>query len=77
MARFYRDYGDPEVERLARACCSYWGQDPDEPVQETGYDETTVPRWWKYQGEACQFIAMMSAFQSTPSPALRSGGDRE
>lgn len=67
MARFYRDRGIPEVTRLARAYCRYWGLDPDEPVQETGYDETTIPRWWRHQDAASSFLAMMAAYQE-PDP---------
>lgn len=66
MARFYRDCRNPQVEHLARACCSHWGYDPDEQVQETGYDETTIPRWWRYQTEAFNFLAMMAALPDLP-----------
>jgi hypothetical protein len=67
MARFYRDYGIPAVEHLARACATARGHDPDEPVRETGYDETIIPRWWFYQDAARNFLAMMEAFASAPA----------
>lgn len=78
MARFYCDRGIPEVTRLARAYCQHWGLDPDEPVQETGYDETTIPRWWRHQDDAASFLAMMAAYlapdpEAAPSPSPAEG----
>lgn len=73
MARFYRDRGIPEVERLARACCIARGHDPDEQTRETGYDETTIPRWWFYQDQAQDFFAMMAA---GPAPVGEEGPDQ-
>jgi hypothetical protein len=68
MARFYRDFGIPEVERLARACSEARGIDPDKPTQETGYDESTIPHWWFYQDHALSFLAMMEAFADGKAP---------
>jgi hypothetical protein len=56
---FYRDYGDPEVERLARAIVAKRGFDPDQRVEDNGYKNSAyIPAWWKYQDEALAFIAM-------------------
>ena len=67
MGRFHRDRGIPEVERLARACCIARGRDPDEQTRETGYDDTTIPRWWFFQDAAQDFLAMMAA---GPAPTV-------
>jgi len=73
MARFYRDFGIPEVERLARACSEARGVDPDKPTQETGYDESTIPHWWFYQDQALSFLAMMGAY--APPALSQTDGD--
>lgn len=66
--RFYRDFGRPDVERLARAVCLEEGCDPDSMIKETGYsDAALMPRWWRYQADTLKFIAMMKAHKQEPS----------
>lgn len=61
---FYRDYGDPKVERLARAICRARQVDPDELVPDNGYgDAPLVPKWWKSQDAALDFLACYAAVQ--------------
>lgn len=62
--RFYRDLGDTEVERLARAVCVRRGSDPDTPVPDNGYaDAPLIPLWWKFQVVAVEFLAMQAEWE--------------
>lgn len=58
--QFYTDYGDPVVQRLAKAVCRKRGHDPELLVTDNGYpDAPLVPLWWQYQDDAMNFLAMM------------------
>jgi len=63
----YQDYGNREVEKMARAVCAMYGQDPDDLTPETGYsDACLVPKWWKHQEFAMMFIACRDLPDRTP-----------
>jgi hypothetical protein len=60
--RLYRDYGQPEVERLARAIVTARGADSDELTPESGYaNAQMVPLWWLHQDFALNFLACQKA----------------
>lgn len=62
MVQFYYDWGDPEVERLARAAVVARGADPDEMIPDSGYSNAPLgPRWWHFQDAAHDFLAMWRA----------------
>lgn len=62
MNYFYRDFGMPPVERLARAIAQKRGIKPDDLVPETGYSNArTIPAWWKFQDTALNYLAMREA----------------
>jgi hypothetical protein len=62
MIKFGRDYGRPDVEKLARAICKERGFPPDTLVRDNGYaDSAMVPMWWRFQDDAINFIAMKKA----------------
>jgi hypothetical protein len=64
MSEFYRDYEHPIIARLARKAVEYRQQDPFEMVPETGRaGAELIPAWWKYQGAAATFIAMMMEWE--------------
>jgi len=57
---FYKNLGDPDIERLARAIVRKRGYDPELLINETGYpDSPKIPIWWKYQDDALAFLAMI------------------
>lgn len=59
---FYRDYGMPEVERLAKAIAAKHGCGPDTLVPEAGYaNSRSIPAWWKFQEFALNYIAIRDA----------------
>lgn len=57
-----QDYGQPDVEYLARAICKARKADPDEQVPSTGYKNAKlVPLWWFHQDFAMNYLACVQA----------------
>jgi len=56
---FYRDFGVPEVEQLARAIARKRGFPDGMFVPESGYPSSRgIPVWWKFQETAQDYLAM-------------------
>jgi hypothetical protein len=69
MVAFYRDYGDADVERLAKRMCEKLGTDPLSLIPDNGYtDAPLIPRWWTQQEYAARFIAAREFFASEAAP---------